>query len=73
MPRCLAKKDSNSQNNISPIEPRNPTIIGPEKYNIAETYEKGFKISIMNMFKDLKEPMNKSISKIHEYISSGIK
>lgn len=28
---------------------------------------KGFKIATMKMFKDLKEDMNKSITKIYEY------
>lgn len=33
--------------------------MGPDKCNIAEAYDKDFKIATMSMFKDLKEDMDK--------------
>lgn len=46
----------NSQENLSPSEPSNPTTVGPED----------FKIAIMNVFKDLKEDMNESFNEVCE-------
>lgn len=43
-----------SPNNIFSPELRKSTTVGPEKCNIAEAQEKDLKITIMNMFKDLK-------------------
>lgn len=43
----------NSQENISPPEPNNPTTVGPEKCNIAKAQDKDFKILV------IKEDMNK--------------
>lgn len=52
-------KINNNQDTVSPLEPSDPNIVAPEKCNIAETHDKDFKISIMNMFKDLKEKKKK--------------
>lgn len=46
---------------MPPLETRNPITAGPEKSNGAEAQDKGFKITIMNMFNELKENMNKYI------------
>lgn len=39
---------------MSLSEPSNPTTVGPEKFNIANTQDTDFKITIMNIFKDFK-------------------
>ena len=58
MPRHHYKsKINNSHDNMSPPE---PSIAGPEYSNIPEAQDKDFKIGTMNMFKDLKEDMDKS-------------
>ena len=44
MPRCQHKNTiNNSQDNMSPLEPSNPTTAGPEYSNIAEAQDKDFK------------------------------
>jgi hypothetical protein len=43
---------------LSLLEPSN-SAVDSDTGNIAETYDKGFKIAIMNMFKTFKEDMNK--------------
>lgn len=50
----------NSQEKMSPPEPNNPVIEGPEKCSIAKAQDRGFKIAIINIFKDLKDKRNKS-------------
>lgn len=44
-------------------EGSNHTVTGPEKSNLAEAQDKDFKVSIMNMFKDLKEDTNNALMK----------
>lgn len=39
---------------------------GPKKYNIVEVCDKAFKTDIMNIFKDLKEEMNKFLNGVCE-------
>lgn len=58
MPRHQGQKHSNSQDNMSALDPCNPTTVGPEKCNTAELQNKDFKIAVMSMFKDLKEALN---------------
>jgi hypothetical protein len=58
---------------VLPPEPSNPTTAGPEKCNIAEAEDKDFPRAVMNMFKDLREDMNKSINEIWKtQTNSGI-
>lgn len=38
--------------------------IGPEKYSTAEAQDKGFKLAVMNMFKNLKEDMGESLNEV---------
>lgn len=45
---------------MPPVEASSPISIDPEKSNLAGTHDKSFKIAIVNMFKDLKEDMNKT-------------
>ena len=52
----------NSRDKVLPPEPSNPTTAGPGKCNIAE--DKDFTRAVINMYKDLKEDMNKSINEI---------
>lgn len=37
-----------------------PSPVGPEKCNTVKTQVKDFRIAVMNMFKDIREAMNKS-------------
>lgn len=46
---------------MPPLEARNHAAIGPERGNIAETQDKSYKITFMNMLEILKEDLNKSI------------
>lgn len=67
MPRHQPRTTTfNSQDKVLPPEPNQPTTAGPEKCNIAEAQDKNFIKAVMNMIKDLKEHMNKSINKILE-------
>jgi hypothetical protein len=53
MPRHPQKnRVNNSQDNMSPSEPSNPTTVGPEKYNTAETQNKDFKIAFNEYVRD---------------------
>lgn len=52
----------NNQISVSTPEPSNPTTVHPKNYNIAEAQNKTSKTAIMNMFKDLKEYLNKCIA-----------
>lgn len=57
---CLDKVQKQKHEDITPpLEASNPTLIDPEKSNWAEAQDRNFKIAILNMFKDLKEDMNK--------------
>lgn len=49
-----------------PLQTSNPTTVSPEKCNIVEEHYKDFKITIINMFENLKEVMNISINKTYE-------
>lgn len=49
---------------MPPPEAKNPTMLSPEKSNLSKAQNKNFKIEIMNLFKDLKEDINKCINKI---------
>lgn len=46
---------------MPPPEASSPTAISPERCSLAEQ-DKGFKTAIVNMFKDLKEDMNKHLN-----------
>lgn len=50
------QKHSNNEDNI-PLP--DPVKVGSEKYNIANSLRKDFKTNTLNIFKDLKEGMNK--------------
>lgn len=45
---------NDNQDNMSLPEPNNTMTIGPEKDNTAKSKDKNSKITITNMFKDLK-------------------
>lgn len=45
---------------MPPVEASSPILIDPEKSNLAGAQYRSFKIAIVNMFKDLKEDMNKT-------------
>lgn len=51
---------------MTPPEPSNYTKAGPKKCNLAEAQDKDFKITAMNMFKDLKVDMNKPPNEVFE-------
>lgn len=59
-------KNTNSQYNMPHPEARNPVIIRAEKCNPADAQDKDFKTAIMNMFKDLKENINKCLNEDSE-------
>lgn len=40
------------------------TVLGLEKINVVEAKDKDFKTATVNMFKDLKEDMNKCLNEI---------
>jgi hypothetical protein len=54
----------NSQENVPALEASNPIARGSGKCNISEAQDKNFKISIINIFKDIKERMNKSLNEV---------
>lgn len=54
---------NNSQDNISLLQPNNPTTAGLEKSNVTEACDKDLKIAFMNMIVTLKEEINKSFKK----------
>lgn len=47
-------KNTNSQDNMAPWEPRNPTVSDTERSNQAEAQDKDFPTTLMNMVKTLK-------------------
>jgi hypothetical protein len=49
----------NNQDSTPPPEPSNRITEEPEKDNIAEAQDKDFKMAVMNMFRDLREVVNK--------------
>lgn len=49
-----------------PLESSSPITVDTDKYNVDRIQCKNFKVSIMNMFKDLKEDMYKSLNKLCE-------
>lgn len=56
----------NSQDSMSPRVSSKSTNVGPEKYNVDETYVKDFKMAVMNMLEVRKEEINKPIKEICE-------
>lgn len=40
--------------------------VGPGKHKIAKRQGKNFQLAILNVFKDVKEDMNKSLNKVYE-------
>lgn len=52
---------SNREDNMSSLEPRNPTKVDPEYYNTADVHDNDLKIAFMNMPEILKEKMKKKI------------
>lgn len=52
----------NSQDNLLSSEPCNPITAGPEKHNLTEAEDRGFKMAIMSMVKGLIEDANKSLN-----------
>lgn len=61
------------QENMSSLELRNLTTLGSEEENTAAAQDKDFTITIVYVFKDLKEDTNKSINKTYENINSEVK
>ena len=51
---------------MSPLESSNPAATSTEKCNITQAQDKDFKISIMNMFKDHEEDVDKWLNEDHE-------
>lgn len=49
---------------MSPLGLSNPTMLDPEKCNVAEAKLKDFKIAYMNTLEVFKKQMNKSIKEI---------
>ena len=47
---------------MSLLEPRNPTTVDSEKYNLVEISDKNLKIPVMRMIEILKEEMKKSLN-----------
>lgn len=68
---------SNSQDNISPQEPSNPTKAGLEYYSIAEAQDKerqrerDIKTAFVNTKEVLKEEMNESLKEIDDNTNRG--
>lgn len=62
MPR-YQYKNTDIKINMPPPEANNPTVLSPEKSNLAKAQNKNFKTEIMKLFKDLKEDINKCINK----------
>lgn len=58
---------------MSPWEFSNSTNVGPEKYNVDETYVKDFKMAVMNMLEVCKEEINRPIKEIYEKKNQGNK
>ena len=48
------------------LETNNPITVGPKKCYKAKAQDKDFKVAIVNIFKDLKEDMNKFLNEDHE-------
>lgn len=46
---------------MSPLALSNPTIAGPEHYNIAEAQDKALKIAFIKMIEVFKEKTSKSL------------
>ena len=52
---------------MSPLEPSNPTAVGPENGHIVEVQDRDLKIAVMDIKEVLKEEMNKSLKSIKSY------
>jgi hypothetical protein len=74
VPRHQGKNTAiNSEDNMPPPEPSNATIVGLEKCNLVEAQDKDFKISIMIMFKDLNDDMNKALYVVYKSTNTQCK
>lgn len=62
----------NTQENMSVPETTNSTTIGPGKSCIVKPQDKEFKRDLMNIFKDLKEYMNKYLNSACKNTNSAI-
>lgn len=47
-------------------EPNSPITVGLEKCNIVQTQDEDFRKVVINMLKDIKEAMNKSLNEDQE-------
>lgn len=56
---------------MSPLNPRNTTTVGPEKYNIAEAENKDFRRAFTNMLQAFKEEINETIKETLENTNIG--
>lgn len=56
----------NSQDNMPSPELNNSITVGLEKCSIVQTQDKDFRKVVINMFKDIKEAMNKSLNEEQE-------
>lgn len=48
------------------LETNNPITVGSKKFYKAKAQDKDFKVAIVNIFKDLKEDMNKFLNEDHK-------
>lgn len=48
---------------MSSMEPRKPTMIGPEKCNIVEVQDNVFKIATMYGLRDMKKSIKENVNK----------
>lgn len=48
------------------LETNNPITVSPKKCYKAKAQDKDFKVAIVNIFKDLKEDINKFLNEDHE-------
>ena len=59
MPRYQCENTVNiNQDNMSPLDPSNLTIVGPKNCNLAEEQDKDLKISLMDMIEAFKDKIN---------------
>lgn len=59
------KTDMNNQDNKPPPEVRNHTVLVRKESNLVKAHDKDYNISTRNLFKDLKEDMNKCLNENH--------
>lgn len=56
---------------MSPLEPRSPTLVGPEYSNIDETQEIDLKTACVRMIEVLKEKFNKFLKQCMKTQTAG--